>query len=65
MNLTQENLNAIWDKLKNGEKFDWGMPPKIDIDDEAEQVMTVPFPEPKCGGITVGRKDKNSAWVLK
>lgn len=65
MTLTQESLNKIWKKLKSGEKFENGIPPTIDIDDTAEQVMTIPFPGPEFGGITVGRKDENSDWDLR
>ena len=63
---SQEDLNKIWDTLKEGGKFTEGevtYPPKINIDDEVEQVMTVPLPN--GGGIVVSRKNENAEWTVK
>ena len=61
----QNKLNEIWEKLKEGHDFKGDFSPSIVIDDDVEQVLAVPFPGPEFNGITVGRKNAESDWVLK
>ena len=62
--ITQDVLNNMWKQLKEGKFIIPDYPPSIDVDDEVEQVMTIPFPGPEFGGITVRRKNKESDWEL-
>ncbi|HEB93129.1 MAG TPA: hypothetical protein ENI94_06615 [Gammaproteobacteria bacterium] len=61
----QENLNDIWNRLKNGE-FESAGPvcPEITQDDENGQAMVLPLDSPPGGNIKVSRRSDNDDWYL-
>lgn len=59
--MQQQKLNEIWEKLKNSKLLAADIQPRILIDDETEQSMSVP----DANGIETGpwvRHNEGKAW---
>jgi len=64
-NEQQNNLNDIWDDLKNGNYDGVGrVRPVIDKDCDDEQAMILPLDNPPGGNVRVTRNSKDEEWRI-